>query len=189
MTAQLTDGKDDEAVEADDFVEQGTAVAPGGEVASDSRDGFLDVVRSLSILRVVLWHTFGAAWITYFVSAVPAMFFVTGSLLARSFDRRGAKATLIDRGRRLLVPLWLFTATSWFVMAIANRLSPSPKTALPWAQLLWWILPLDDPRGSLWEAGWLSSPLWYLRAMTWLLLVAPLLRRVSRRRSRATRLR
>jgi peptidoglycan/LPS O-acetylase OafA/YrhL len=49
-----------------------------------SREQFLDAIRAIAILRVVLWHTFGAAVITYFFSAVPAMFFVTGSLLAKS---------------------------------------------------------------------------------------------------------
>ena len=40
---------------------------------------------------------FGAAAITYVFSAVPAMFFVTGSLLARSLDRHGAARTVTDR--------------------------------------------------------------------------------------------
>ena len=38
-------------------------------------------VRAIAIVRVVAWHAFGAAAITYFVAAMPAMFFVTGSLL------------------------------------------------------------------------------------------------------------
>ena len=45
-------------------------------------------------------------------------------------------------------------------------------------------MPLTDPAGSSWEGGWLSSPLWYLRTLLWILLLAPvglwLLRRAPR---------
>ena len=58
----------------------------------ETRERFLDAVRALAVVRVMVWHAFGFAAITYFVSAVPAMFFVTGSLLARytydALDRR-----------------------------------------------------------------------------------------------------
>lgn len=157
-----------------------------GAVRSAERERFLDVVRTAAILRVIVWHAFGAAAITYVLSAVPAMFFVTGSLLARSIDAHGASRTLLDRLRRMLPPLWLFAAVAFTVMAVADRVSESATTAVPRDALLFWLLPLDDPTGSAWEGGWLSSPLWYLRALLWVILTAPLLLRVARRAPRAT---
>lgn len=155
-------------------------------VRSAERERFLDVVRTAAILRVIVWHAFGAAAITYVLSAVPAMFFVTGSLLARSIDAHGASRTVVDRLRRMLPPLWLFAAVAFTVMAVADRVSESVTTAVPRDAMLFWLVPLDDPTGSSWEGGWLSSPLWYLRALLWVILAAPLLLRVVRRAPRAT---
>jgi CubicO group peptidase (beta-lactamase class C family)/peptidoglycan/LPS O-acetylase OafA/YrhL len=162
--------------------------APDGTTGrrAGGRDGFLDTIRSISIVRVVLWHAFGAAVITYVVAAVPAMFFVTGSLLAQSLDRKGARATLHDRLRRLLVPFWVFGAAAVAIMAVADVVVADPGTSLPWARLAWWVLPLGDPGGSAWQAGWLTDPLWYLRAMLWVLLLAPFLLRLTRRFRRAS---
>ena len=148
--------------------------------ARSSREGWLDAVRAVALARVILWHAFGAAAITYVLSAVPAMFFVTGSLLAKSLDRRPARAVLVDRARRLLVPLAAFSGTAVAVMAIAWVVAPSATTELPWRGLVTWFLPLADPSGSDWEGGYLSSPLWYLRALLWLLLLSPLLLRATR---------
>ena len=133
-------------------------------------NAFLDAVRTAAVLRVIVWHAFGAAAITYVLSAVPAMFFVTGSLLARSIDRHGAARTTVDRLRRMLVPLWAFAAVAFAVMAGADRVVHSTATQVPRDALVWWLVPLWDPKGSVWEAGWLSAPLWYLRALLWLVL-------------------
>ncbi len=137
-------------------------------------------MRTIALARVVLWHTTGAVALTYLVAAVPAMFFVTGSLLAKSL-RRGARAVIVDRARRILVPLWVFAAVAWLAMGIASLVSPGARTSLRWSQLVWWIVPLRDPVGSAWEGGYLASPLWYLRALLWLLLLAPALLWVFRR--------
>lgn len=144
---------------------------------SDKRDGFLDVVRAIATVRVVLWHAFGAAALT-FVAAMPAMFFVTGSLYSGSVDRHGARATLFDRLRRIGPSLWLFGAIAWAAMAVGAHLS---GTELPLARMLLWFLPVGDPGGSPWEAGWLATPLWYLRTLLWIFLVAPVIIRAARR--------
>jgi len=127
--------------------------AAGSQEARAARDGFLDTVRAISILRVVLWHAFGYAAISYVVSAVPAMFFVTGSLLAQSIDRKGATATLRDRMRRLLLPFWAFGAFAVGVMVAADVFLTGPDTAVPWSRMIWWLFPLADPAGSPWQAG------------------------------------
>jgi len=90
-----------------------------------------------------------------------------------------------DRLRRLLIPFWFFALVAWLVMAAAHRLEQTPETALPWRGLIWWIVPLNDPHGSVWEGGWLAQPLWYLRCLLWLLLLSPLLFRLARRAPRA----
>ena len=142
------------------------------------RELFLDAIRAIAIVRVVAWHTFGVAAITYFVAAIPAMFFVPGSLLAKSMGRRSAGTVVTDRFRRLLVPLWAFAAVAWLVMALA---ASRTGTDLPLHRALAWIFPLVDPHGSSWEGGWLSSHLWYVRTLVWLLLLSPLLLRAVRR--------
>ena len=143
------------------------------------RETFLDVVRAVAVIRVVAWHTFGAAAITYFVAAMPAMFFVTGSLLAKSLRRRPPRTVLVDRFRRLLVPLWAFALVAWLAMAVAAR---NQGADLPLHRAWTWIFPLIDPVGTEWEGGWLTAHLWYLRTVTWLLLLSPLLLRAVRAR-------
>jgi CubicO group peptidase (beta-lactamase class C family)/fucose 4-O-acetylase-like acetyltransferase len=142
------------------------------------RELFLDAIRAIAILRVVAWHAFGVATITYFVAAMPAMFFVTGSLLAKSMNRRSPGTVLADRFRRLLIPLWAFAAVAWLAMAVA---AARMGTDLPIHRAVVWLFPLADPHGSPWEGGWLSSHLWYLRTLVWLLLASPLLLRAVRR--------
>ena len=153
---------------------------PGG---AGPRETFLDVVRAVAIVRVIAWHAFGLAAITYVVAAIPAMFFVSGSLLAQSFGRRGTWTVLRDRFRRLLVPLWAFGLVAWGAMAVAAWRTGD---GLPIHRAIAWIFPLTDPLGSAWEGGWLSSHLWYLRTVTWLFLLAPILLRAVRARPRLT---
>jgi CubicO group peptidase (beta-lactamase class C family)/surface polysaccharide O-acyltransferase-like enzyme len=149
--------------------------------ATGGRDRFLDTLRTVALFRVMLWHAFGEPVLTYVVAAVPAMFFVTGSLLAKSLDRRPWPGVLFDRARRVLVPLWVFAAVAFVAMRAAHEADPSARTQVPWRSIVFWILPLGDPQGSAWEGGWMSQPLWYVRAMFWLLLLSPLLRAAVRR--------
>jgi CubicO group peptidase (beta-lactamase class C family)/peptidoglycan/LPS O-acetylase OafA/YrhL len=157
--------------------------AGGRAGGSGEREGFLDAVRAVAIVRVVAWHTFGFVAITYVVAAMPAMFFVTGSLLAKSLGRRRARTVLADRFRRLLVPLWAFGLVAWAAMAVAAR---QAGTDLPVHRIGAWVVPAVDPQGTDWEGGWLSSHLWYLRTLVWLLLLSPLLLRAVRAWPRLT---
>lgn len=138
------------------------------------RERGLDALRTIALVRVVLWHAFGAAAITYVVAAVPAMFFVSGSLLAKSYRRRPTLTVLADRMRRILVPLWALAAVAYTAMWLAWRIAPSEATQVPWRGVALWLLPLADPGGSAWEGGYLSSPLWYVRTMVWVLALSPL---------------
>jgi CubicO group peptidase (beta-lactamase class C family)/peptidoglycan/LPS O-acetylase OafA/YrhL len=153
------------------------AAPQGTSPGSGEREVFLDAIRAIAIVRVMAWHAFGVATITYVVAAMPAMFFVTGSLLAKSMNRRPARTVLADRFRRLLIPLWAFAAVAWLAMAVA---ASRMDTGLPLHRALAWFFPFTDPHGSPWEGGWLSSHLWYLRTLVWLLLASPLLLRAVR---------
>jgi len=76
---------------------------PSNRTVGGQRELFLDALRPIALVRVMFWHVFGMAAITY-VAAMPVMFFVTGSLLAKSLDRRRARHGV---GRRvaLVTPL------------------------------------------------------------------------------------
>jgi CubicO group peptidase (beta-lactamase class C family)/peptidoglycan/LPS O-acetylase OafA/YrhL len=150
------------------------------DAGAPRRDRFLDLVRAVALVRVVLWHTFAAPVLTYVVAAVPTMFFVTGALLAGSIDRRGARTVVLDRLRRLLVPFWAYGVVAIGAMVGAAAVLGTPDTAMP-VRALWWLFPLDDPAGSDWQQGWLVSSLWYVRVLLWLVLLAPLVRRIARR--------
>lgn len=147
---------------------------PEGErpTPASGKDPLLDLIRIAAIGRVVLWHTWAWAWLTW-IPAMPAMFFVTGALLEGSVARRGWQATLWPRLQRLLVPYWVYGAFCWVVMLADG-----------WSPTLWdgakWLLPLLDPIGSEDLPG-LWIPLWYLRAYLWFLLAAGVLTAVWRR--------
>ncbi|MSQ61481.1 MAG: hypothetical protein EXR43_02735 [Dehalococcoidia bacterium] len=126
----------------------------------------------MAILRVVAWHTYGYAVLSYLIASMPAMFFVAGALMAHSLRRGGALTVLYRRFYRLLIPLWLIGAFAIAVMIGYNHQNPSPATQFDRTNVLWWILPIWDPQGSDWGLTWWTT-LWYLRATAWLLLASP----------------
>jgi fucose 4-O-acetylase-like acetyltransferase len=136
------------------------------------RDELLDLIRSVAIVRVVLWHTWSWAWLTW-VPAMPAMFFSTGALLDASLRRRGWVATVRQRCRRLLLPYWVYAAACWVVMLLSGW-RPTVGEAFAW------LVPLADPVGSA-ELPGLWVPLWYVRAYLWFVLGAGVIGAVVRR--------
>lgn len=134
------------------------------------RDRGLDTLRALAVLRVFLWHATGWAALTW-IGALPVMFFLTGSLLAKSATRHGVARTLLDRARRLLLPYWVFGVCMLSVMYMIAE----PGTFPALSELTGWVLPILDPVGAPWQQGWITEPLWYLRTYTWLLLSAPVI--------------
>ncbi len=128
------------------------------------RNRYLDLLRFLAIVRVVVYHVIGSAALTLIFPAMSVMFALAGSLMAASLDRTGVPAVL-RRLRRLLPSLWVLAAI--FVPAmLLTGLPLTPKVLL-------WLFPVSDPPANHWGALALS-PIWYLRDYLWFVLASPL---------------
>jgi fucose 4-O-acetylase-like acetyltransferase len=148
------------------------ASAQASADSSAPRDRLLDVVKAVAIGRVVVWHTWGWAWLSW-IPAMPAMFFASGALLEDSLARRGWWATVQQRSRRLLLPFWVYAGVACVLM-MALGWRPQP------GDLVGWVVPLVDPVGSPVTPG-LWVPLWYVRAYLWFVLAAGVLHHLLRR--------
>ena len=135
-----------------------------------SHNVFLDFVKVLALLRVFLWHATSWAPLTY-VASIPVMVLAAGFLFEKSLSRSSVVEVIKSRLWRLLVPFWLFALLAISVMAAKD----SSLALLSLPDVLSWILPLRNPVGSSWQQGWITEPLWYLRAYLWLLLASPIL--------------
>ncbi|GIJ25714.1 membrane protein [Micromonospora qiuiae] len=128
------------------------------------RNRFLDLLRFLAIVRVVVYHVTGWASLTLLFPAMSVMFALAGSLMAASLDRSGPTA-VGRRLRRLLPSLWVVAAI--FVPAmLLTGLPLTPKVLL-------WLFPVADPPANYWGALALS-PIWYLRDYLWFVLASPI---------------
>jgi peptidoglycan/LPS O-acetylase OafA/YrhL len=135
------------------------------------RDVALDGLRAIAILRVITWHTSGWSWTTWIISSVPAMFVVTGALLARSLQKASAVETLRKRFKRLLLPLWFYSLTVYLLSAHFQL-----RTSAVWT----FFIPLSQPT-SLIASQWFTSAMWYLRAYVWVLILSPIIYALTRR--------
>lgn len=127
------------------------------------RNRYLDLLRFLAIVRVVVYHVTGWAALTLIFPAMSVMFALAGSLMAASLDRTGVPA-VARRLRRLLPSLWVLAAV--FVPAmLLTGLPLTPKVLL-------WLFPVSDPPANQWGAIALS-PIWYLRDYLWFVLASP----------------
>ncbi|WP_432091683.1 acyltransferase family protein [Streptomyces sp. NRRL F-5630] len=155
------------------------------------RDRYLDLLRSVALVRVVFYHVFGWAWLSIVFPSMGVMFALAGSLMARSLARP-AVSVIRGRLRRLLPPLWLFAALLVPAMLYAGWRAPRGEGFGWWLRLATYLVPLGTPPypGSLGAAGgWLEQgwaeeaavPLWYLRAYLWFVIASPLLLKALRR--------
>ncbi len=143
----------------------------------EGRDSFLDVVRAVSIVRVIFWHALGFWWISWAFAAMPAVFYVSGAVLTKSIRRASCWTVVKRRLRRLVVPFLAFSAISVGLVAIADP--DGLRTALP--EVVSWVVPYRAPAALPWEGGWLSTPLWFLRALVIVLLLTPVVRPILER--------
>ncbi|KQX67455.1 MULTISPECIES: acyltransferase [unclassified Streptomyces] len=157
-------------------------------VRKPGRDRYLDLLRTVALVRVVVYHLFGWAWLTVLFPSMGVMFALAGSLMARSL-KRPPLGVIRDRVRRLLPPLWLFGAVVLTLMFAGgwNPLDdPDHGGTLGVVELLNYVVPLGAPpfpwdigsKSGLLENTWAvqaAGVLWYLRAYLWFVLASPLL--------------
>lgn len=175
----------------------GQSAAPAPEIAAPpaakkpGRDRYLDLLRAVALVRVVVFHIFGWAWLTVVFPSMGVMFALAGSLMARSLDRP-APAVVRARLRRLLPPMWVFAAVVVPVM-FALGWKPLKEEGIWWfIRLGCYLLPVGAPpypwesgsAGGFLEVSWADQavgPLWYIRAYLWFVLASPLLLKAFRR--------
>jgi len=132
------------------------------------REPYLDSLRAAAVVRVIVYHAFPVAWLSYAFPAMGVMFAIGGSLMALSLDRsEGAPdRVLAGRLRRLLPAFWALGA----VLVPAMLWSDRPS----WTELARWLLPLASPPGPSWALP-ATEVLWYIVTYLWFVLLSPLL--------------
>jgi peptidoglycan/LPS O-acetylase OafA/YrhL len=166
----------------------GSGAEPKPAPRRPGRDRYLDLLRSLALVRVVVYHLMGWGWLTVVFPSMGVMFALAGSLMARSLSRP-AWGVIRGRVRRLLPPLWAFSAVA-LAMMFAGGWNPvnDPDHGGTWGlvDLLNYILPVGAPpfpwsigsKSGLLEDTWAvqsAGVLWYLRAYLWFVVASPLL--------------
>ncbi len=161
---------------------QSPDVAP---VVASSRDPYLDFVRSWAIMRVVAVHLLGVAPLallwwpapTFIAPGMPLVFFVAGALALKSLDpwrkrHVGAKEFWVDRFRRLLIPFWAYLVVALTITLTLDFVRPEDQFTVDYGRAALSAVPLLNPLSS--PAGYLGMVhLWFLVAISWLLLLAP----------------
>ncbi|MEU6226655.1 acyltransferase [Streptomyces sp. NPDC047042] len=164
-------------------------VAPeASKGAKPGRDRYLDLLRSIALVRVVVYHLFGWAWLTVVFPSMGVMFALAGSLMARSL-KRPALGVIRGRIRRLLPPLWVFSVVALTLMFLGGwdpAKDPDHGGTFGLVELLNYVIPIGAPpypwsigsKSGVLENTWAvqaAGPLWYLRAYLWFVIASPLL--------------
>ncbi|MEV4496465.1 acyltransferase [Micromonospora arborensis] len=128
------------------------------------RNRYLDLLRFLAIVRVIVYHVTGYATLTLVFPAMSVMFALAGSLMAASLTRSGP-AAVGRRLRRLLPSLWVL-AVVFVPGMLLSGMALTPRVLL-------WLFPVADPPANNWGALALSI-IWYLRDYLWFVLASPI---------------
>jgi peptidoglycan/LPS O-acetylase OafA/YrhL len=135
------------------------------------RNRYLDLLRAVAVVRVVVYHLTGWSALTVAFPAMSVMFALGGSMMAASLDRSGPLA-VERRMHRLLPSVWVLSAIAVPAMLIAGL----PRD---WRVLLWFFPLVDPPATGPWTEA--LSATWYLRDLLWFILLSPLLLPLFRR--------
>ncbi|GGU67596.1 hypothetical protein GCM10010274_65050 [Streptomyces lavendofoliae] len=167
------------------------AGGPAPAAKRPGRDRYLDLLRAIALVRVIVYHIFGWAWLTVLFPSMGVMFALAGSLMARSLSRP-AWGVIRGRVRRLLPPMWAFSLTVVPIMFYFGW-KPLKEEGLWWfAKLATYVFPIGAPpfpwhsgdKAGLLEDTWAvqaAGPLWYIRAYLWFVIASPLLLRAFRK--------
>jgi len=130
-----------------------------------TRNQYLDLLRAVATVRVVVYHSTGWAALSVVFPAMSVMFALGGSLMAASLDRYGPMA--VEKRLHRLLP------SVWVLVAIAVPVMLAIGLVWDWRVLLW-AFPLQDPPATgFWLEG--LAAMWYLRDFLWLVLLSPML--------------
>ena len=166
-----------------ELVESAERVQPRAPEAPKSpkpRDRFLDLLRLVSVLRVVALHTatkppvIYLPWIQWIFPGMPEVFFVSGAVTAAALRKRGAAGVIIKRLRRLLPPYYVYSAVALAVMYVTDSRSAAPDASLDRGDWFSFLLPVVRPTGSVTRVV-LWGHLWFLTSFLWVLTLSPLL--------------
>ena len=154
-----------------------------GRVAAQ-RSVYLDALRAVALIRVVVYHASDRWWVTAF-TAMPLMFFIAGTLYAASLERRPARQVISDRYRRILVPYWVYLVAMvvlWASLGVLGQITPAN-----WVGFLFPVVSMNGPQGpgpdTILHLTWFS--LWYIQMHLILTLVGRGLRTAQQRHGRA----
>ncbi|MEV7870508.1 acyltransferase [Streptomyces sp. NPDC088124] len=175
----------------------GKAAGQPEPVRPSGRDRYLDLLRAIALVRVVVFHIFGWAWLTILFPSMGVMFALAGSLMARSLEKRPPWSVLRGRLRRLLPPMWALALVIVPVMFLMGWQPMKEEGVWGIVKLLNYFLPIGAPPypfesgdgSGLLDTTWAddaAGPLWYIRAYLWFVLLSPLLVRAFRRAPWAT---
>ncbi|CAM5669045.1 hypothetical protein GCM10010329_35540 [Streptomyces spiroverticillatus] len=160
------------------------------------RDRYLDLLRSIALVRVVLFHVYGQAWMTIIFPSMGVMFALAGSLMARSLSARSAGQVIKSRVRRLMVPVWVFAIVTLALIFNGGWKPTAGEDGESiiwwWIRLAWWFVPVGAATGpdevgspgGLLDVSWAaqtSGPLWYIRAYLWFVMLSPLMLKLFRK--------
>ncbi len=149
----------------------------GGADRVPVRDSFLDVLRAVSICRVVVLHTLlrpptvYLPWVMWIYPGMPEVFFVSGAVTAQMLSRRSAGEVVVRRIRRIALPYAWFAGCALLVMITTDLRSDEPGASFPWKHIWHWTVPLLAPTGSR-DRVFLWGQLWYVGAFLWLVFAA-----------------
>ena len=164
-----------------------------GTTASPTRprDGFLDLVRSASILRVVVIHLLGAPgfWFwpapTFVAPGMPVVFFVSGALVRQTLrtvdgKRRSVLGYWRKTFRRLLLPYSVYYAVVLSICVVGDMTRSDPRWTVRPDRALLAATGFVIPNASRAMRHY-TGHLWFMSAFLVLTLLAPLLVRVFER--------
>jgi hypothetical protein len=173
---------------------------PGPAETLLGRSNLLDLMRTFALIRVVSIHVTGIDALS-FVASMPIMFFVAGSLFARSMEKRRGLFVIRDRFRRILPSLAIYATALVVLYASLDLLTrsmwsvPGPDGSIAQlglydtARLYLPFISLSSPVGPGLPDDpifWTWNPLWYIHTHLFLALIGPVLIFTYRRWFKAT---